>query len=400
MGTHASTRIANEHDYIEHHTRWDGFSPEIVENIQSLPTAWQTAIENIKEKLNSDEQGTFSLKDWATSFERLLNDYTANPTIESTSLLLCFLSFTHHHVLPNKASGDLLDYWGEGSPDVTAQLIGKDMVYTYQEDYDADAVVQPIIETKAKQIDPEFKVMRIYSVDNDGNMLDTDYVDFKYRNLTEEELFEAVLKLPLFMRDLYTVTKMSRSEKEAIDHDIDSLVRLTKKLAQFYKPTSEYMLFGRDKKDNVRNLDERKQSIEDTKDDAISMIPFDLDITTLGTHLALSQPGDIFPLTKGERLGDYEISFKVGLHNSRLSHIYCNIPNKDEKDVVELVQNIANHYGERISHFDHYHKIDSIADIQFIKLVQDEPFYGISYEETLIKLMENQYLIEMNNLYS
>lgn len=400
MGTHASTRIANEHDYIEHHTRWDGFPPEIVESIQSLPTAWQTAIENIKEKLNADELGTFALKNWAISFEKLLNDYIEKPTIEATSLLLCFLSFSHHHVLPNAASNDLLGYWGEDNPDVTAQLLGNSFVYTYQEDYDADEVVHPTIELASKQITSEFKVMRIYSVDNDGNMLDTDYVDFKYKNMTEEELFSTVLKLPLFMRDLYTVTKMSSSEKEAIDHDIDSLVSLTRKLSQFYKPTSEYALYSRNENDKIRNKNERKKSIEDTKDYAVSMIPFDLDVTTLGTHISLSQPGNIFPLTKAERLGRYEISFKVGLYSSRLNDIFCNIPNKEADEVVELVQSVANHYEERINHFDHYHKIDSIDNIQFMKLEQNEVFYGISYEETLIKLMENQYLIEMNDLYS
>jgi len=385
MGTHASTRIANEHDYIEHHTRWDGFPPEIVESIKSLPTAWQEAIDNIKEKLNSDEQGTFSLKDWTVSFEKLLHEYTANPTIEAASVLLCFLSFSHHHVLPNKASDDLLNYWGEGNPDVTAQLVGNDFVYTYQEDYDADDVVHPTIEPKPKQISPEFKVMRIYAINNEGKLLDTDYVDFKYKNLTEEDLFKTVLTLPL-----------SRTECNALD-SIDSLVRLTRKLSAFYKPSGEYALYRREE-DKPRSLDERKNSIEESVDYALSMIPFDLDVTAFGKHITLAQPGNIYPLTKGERLSHYDISFKIGIYDGRMNQVYCNIPNKDEEDISDLVQNIANYYGQRCDHFDHYHKIDSIEDIQFIKLIHDDVFYGINYEETLIKLMENQYLIEINQL--
>lgn len=399
MGTHAATRIANENDYIEHHTRWDGNPGDIVDNIQSMTENWKISVENMREKLETDEQGTFQLKKWVDSFEKMLNDYTLNPTIEMASMLLCFHSFVHHHVLPNKTTDDLLQYWGEGSPDVTAQLIGKEFNFTYQ-DYDSDDIVShPVISVSAKQILPAFKVMRIYRVSEDGKILDNHYIDFKYKNISEEELFGAVLDLPLFMRDLYTINKMSRTEKKSLDYKVDSFVQLARKLSSFYKPTSEYVLYGREENDVIRSTDERKQSIEDTLDNAISMIPFDLDVASFGSHIALSQPGNVFPLTKAERMSDYEVSFKIALIDNRINYIYCNIPNKDEQEMLDLLNEIALHFDYRMHSFNVYHGIDKIADdIQFSRLLNDEVFLGLAYEESIVKLMENQYLIEINNL--
>jgi hypothetical protein len=394
MGTPATTRIANEHDYIEHHTRWDGFPDEIIQYMKNLSLNWGNALDLFKEKITADSHGTVGLTEWASNFEQLLEKHEDAPTIETTSLLLCFLSFTHHHVLPHKAPNDLLSYWGEGEPDVTAQLVNGKVNYTKEEDND-----QPEVNVTVKSIPDGFKVMRIYNLNKEGKLTEDDYVDFKYKDITEEDLFASILHLPLFLRDVYTLTKTTRTERKNKDYKDDSLTRLFQKIAEFYQPTSEYIRYGRDSHDKIRTLTERKKSISDSLDNADSMIPFDLYTSSLGNHIALANPGKVFPLTKGESLSEYTVSFKVAMFDNRLNSIYCNIPNKSEEEMLSLLNDVTLRFDFRMHRFNNYHKVDNISEqIEFLQLICEETYLGIHYEETLISLMENQYSIEMNNL--
>lgn len=405
MGTSATTRIANEHDYIEHHTRWDGFPDEIVQYMKKLSSNWEDAIELFKEKLNDDSLGTIGLTEWVADFERLLKTHQECPTIETTSLLLCFLSFTHHHVLPHKAPNDLLSYWGEESPDVTAQLINGAFTYTKTDEDDDDeeenreAINQPEVNVVVKKISDDFKVMRIYALNKEGQLNEADYVDFKYKDITEEDLFSSVLHLPLFLRDIYTLTKISRTERTNMQSKLDVLTQLFQKIAEFYQPTTEYIRYGRDSNDKVRTLVERKKSISASLDNADSMIPFDLYTASFGNHIALANPGKVLPLTKGESLSAYSVSFKVAIFDNRLNSVYCNIVNKSEEEMLTLLNDVTLRFDYRMHRFNNYHKVDNISEkIEFLQLICDETYLGIHYEETLISLMENQYSIEMNNL--
>lgn len=394
MGTPATTRISNENDYIEHHTRWDGFPEEIKDKMISMADRWEFAIEQLKEKLNDDSQGTVSLIKWVADFEQALNDYKANPTIEMSSMLLCFLSFTHHHILPNKSTNDMLSYWGEDCPDITAQLLNGEFTYSIEEDGP-----QPVVDVVRKEIAAEFKVMRIYAVDEDGKLSDDHYVDFKYKNINEEELFASIIQLPLFLRDIYTLTKMSKTEKKSLEYKLDPLTIMLQKMAEFYKPTTEYLRFGSSEVDVVRTTEERRAAMDDSLDWCQSMIPFDLDITSFGNQIAFTNPGNVLPVTKGERLSDYEISFKVAMYDSRNNYIYCNIPNKEETEMLTLLNDVVLHFDYRIHRFNTYHKVDNVAEpVQFSKLLSDEVFLGLAYEETIVKLMENQHCMEMNDL--
>jgi hypothetical protein len=394
MGTPATTRIASENDYIEHHTRWDGYPDDIKKNIISMVDRWQLSVESLKENLNDDSQGTVTLNQWVTDFEKTINDYKANPTIEMSSMLLCFLSFAHHHVLPHATTDDLMSYWGENEPNITAQLING--LFTYTTDEEGN---QPTVEVVRKEIPAEFKVMRIYAIDKDGKLLDDNYVDFKYKNISEEALFSSVIQLPLFLRDIYTLTKMSKTEKKSLDYTLHPLTAMLQKMAEFYKPTNEYVRFGGSEGDKVRTKEERLKTIELSSDWVHSMIPFDLDITSFGSHIAFTNPGNVLPLTKGECLSEYEISFKVGMFDNRMNYIYCNIPNKDESEMLQLLNDTVLHFDYRNHRFNTYHKVDNVGEnIQFSQLVADEVFLGMPYEETIINLMENQQSIEMNDL--
>lgn len=394
MGTPATTRIASENDYIEHHTRWDGFPEEIKEKMISMVDRWDLAIASLKEKLNDDNQGTVSLTKWVDDFEQALNDYKANPTIEMSSMLLCFLSFTHHHILPNKSTHDMLSYWGEDCPDITAQLLDGEFTYSIGEDGP-----QPVVDVVRKEIAAEFKVMRIYAVDEDGKLSDDHYVDFKYKNINEEELFASIIQLPLFLRDIYTLTKMSKTEKKSLEYKLDPLTSMLQKMAEFYKPTTEYLRFSGSDSDVVRTAEERRAAMEDSLDWCQSMIPFDLDITSFGNQIALTNPGNVVPVTKGERLSDYEISFKVAMYDSRNNYIYCNIPNKEESEMLTLLNDVVLHFDYRMHRFNNCHKVDNVAEpVQFSKLLSDEVFLGLAYEETIVKLMENQHSMEMNDI--
>jgi hypothetical protein len=170
-------------------------------------------------------------------------------------------------------------------------------------------------------------------------------------------------------------------------------------MAEFYKPTNEYVRFGGSEGDKVRTKEERLKTIELSSDWVHSMIPFDLDITSFGSHIAFTNPGNVLPLTKGECLSEYEISFKVGMFDNRMNYIYCNIPNKDESEMLQLLNDTVLHFDYRNHRFNTYHKVDNVGEnIQFSQLVADEVFLGMPYEETIINLMENQQSIEMNDL--
>jgi uncharacterized protein YxjI len=394
MGTPATTRIANENDYIEHHTRWDGFPEEIKDKMISMSDRWEFAIEQLKEKLNDDNQGTVGLTKWVEDFEQALIDYKTNPKIDMSSMLLCFHSFAHHHVLPTKTNDDILSYLGEDSPDITAQILNGEFTYTFDEDGN-----QPVVEVIRKEIPAGFKVMRIHAIDDDGKLVDDNYVDFKYKNISEDDLFASIIHLPLFLRDIYTLTKMTRTEKKSLVGQLDPLTMLLQKMAEFYKPTTEYVRFSSSEVDAIRTKAERLQSIQESLEAAHSMIPFDLDITSFGSQIAFANPGNVLPLTKGEQLSEYDISFKVGLFESRLNYIYCNIPNKEENDMLALLNDVVLHFDYRMHRFNTYHKVDNIGDnVQFSKLLSDEVFFGMPYEATIINLMENQQSMEMNEL--
>lgn len=394
MGTPATTRIASENDYIEHHTRWDGFPEEIKEKMISMVERWELAIENFKEKLNDDSQGTVTLTKWIADFEQALNEYKANPTIDMSSMLLCFMSFAHHHILPSASTDDLLSYWGEGFPDITAQLLNGEFTYTTHEEDN-----QPTVEVVRKEIPAEFKIMRIYGVDKEGKLAEDNYVDFKYKNLSEDDLFSSIIHLPLFLRDIYTLTKMSQTEKKNLEYKLDPLTLMLQKMAEFYKPTTEFVRFGCSEGDVVRTKEERIETIRDSLDWVHSMIPFDLDITSLGTHIALANPGNVLPVTKGERLSDYAISFKVAMYDIRFNYIYCNIPGKEESEMLTLLNDTVLHFDHRMHRFNTYHKVDNVGEnIQFSQLISDEVFLGMPYEETIVNLMENQQSMEMNDL--
>lgn len=394
MGTPATTRIANEHDYIEHHTRWDGHPEEIKEKMIAMIERWAVSVEMLKEKLNDDSQGTVTIEKWVTEFEQALNDYKSNPMIDMSSMLLCFHSFAHHHVLPSKTNEDTFSYFGAGTPDITAQLLNGDFTYTLNENGN-----QPVVDVVRKEIPTEFKVMRIHPINKDGKLIDDNYVDFKYRNITEEELFSSIIHLPILLRDLYTFAKISKTEKKFLGYQLDPLRNLFQKMADFYKPTNEYVRFINSGVDCVRTKDERLDSIKRSLEYVDSMIPFDLDITSFGTQIAFANPGNVLPLTKGEEMSEYDISFKVAIFDSRLNYIYCNIPNKEENDMLDLLNDVVLHFDYRVHRFNTYHKVDNVGDtIQFSKLISDEIFLGLPYESTIINLMENQQSIEINDL--
>ena len=100
-----------------------------------------------------------------------------------------------------------------------------------------------------------------------------------------------------------------------------------------------------------------------------------------------------------KQISEYDISFKVAIFDSRLNYIYCNIPNKEENDMLDLLNDVVLHFDYRVHRFNTYHKVDNVGDtIQFSKLISDEIFLGLPYESTIINLMENQQSIEINDL--
>jgi hypothetical protein len=447
MGSHATTRIANATDYIEAHTRWDGFGNEIREYLSHPESGWNLSIAEFRKRLSQNKQGTQNLDLWLNQLEAFIDNTVKNPSVDTVMALLCMISFNRHQVLPHCTSNkDLLRYWGEGHPDYVGVLnheknpdgISFADLNPYDDedekkepsdknlaplvDYDIDT---PVI---ARKIEPQYKVARIYTIenteqnDNENNpdkpeklkINHNEYIDVKFTGLTEEEFTQQILALPYFWRDLYTIGK---SKKEVL-RDQNNLWRgkgifqFMLKLKDFYSPTSDYDLFSH--LDNPTEImfsnQEREDNIRAIFERMYSLIPFDFFITAMTTHLFIALPGQVLPVTQAEIKAGYDVDMYIGVKERRESTIYVHVTKLNYEEHRAIFKDFAQNITQRQTTFLEQHQIKSIvpgASPQYgfkgVNIQSDTPdsptqivpFINFRYEVNLIFLMDSQRDIEI-----
>lgn len=418
MGTHATTRIATENDYIEHHTRWDGFPTEIAYAINHSISRWKQSVIILKEKLKDHDSAI--LQEWIADLEDFLNKSESNLTLEAASVMLCNRSFTAHHILPFSAPDNLLSYWGKGNPDLTAFI--KDNKFDFKthyeesEDYEddsLDSVEQEIeipngaidsISVIPKRISSEYKVARVYN--NSDTSGSPDYVDIKYKDISEIDLVKKIIRLPQLMRDIYSVIKAPISvQYDNMNTYNLPIFSLVNKLGYFYTPTKNYSRFRSrydNEKDTARTSKGREQDKLSVLDDIRSLIPFDFSIENVSIHLSLATMNKVAPLTEAERLSDYPISlFIVVGQDSRLSKLYASIPELNYDSHISVLDECMNEIKEHEIKYKTQHNLSienlNIGEYLHGTDVEGKPFIGFNYESNLVDLMLDEYDIELQN---
>lgn len=411
MGTPAATRISKNNDYIELHTRWDGIPDVIKDQILNIPVEWQTSIDLFKKSIADTAFETPLIREWLMDLETTLQEYVQSPDLEKAALFFAGRSFVHHHPLPvDTGDSDLLEYWGKGNPDVVAKL-GDTITFEQSEHYneDDDLVESDVsaVDLFAKNINKDYKVLRIAMLELDdetGEMIPThSYIDLKYKNINEDELRGEILLLPLFWRDLYTVSKkvedaLNKSgDKNHFNQMMNKpLLKLTRKLKSFYTTTKKYTAFGCDPTDKVFTSKEKIEARENIIDLVEGLIPFDMYTNSLATQLAVRFPGKVFFMTASENLSNPTPDMTVYLSGDGMSKLFVTV--NDEHEATQFLNDVQSTFKARESKFLLDHNL--VDNQKLYSLINDDKnlLIGIDYEMTVIDVMENQRDIELNNL--
>lgn len=360
MGTHACTRIQSKDDYIEMHTRWDGFPTEIKQTLKTLNQEWLATAKFVLERvaLLDDTHPLKYLEKWAKN----LRNYTNQPnTIEKISTLLCARCFVHHHVIPHAtaSSQETIGYWGAGSPDVIALLddAGK-MTFSLKKKLEC---------VNGRKLGDEWNIIRIEDEEED----EPRYIYLKTKLTDVRQLYEMLYQLPFFWRDFHTLNRVQVYNMDYKAEYPYPIKTYSRKIAEFYNPPEGYGLSYK----KARSLAEK---IEDTE----SMIPFDMWINTFATHLMMQNPGVFEPLTAAEDQFDYEPLASFKLANNRLTNVSLKT-HLSKKEVTEIIEQEEQKHLAHEQAFMHTYGLSQAITPQFNK-----KFPTISYEMALIKLLE------------
>lgn len=361
MGTHATLRIQKNNDYIELHSRWDGFSQEMIENLSNLEKDYTKIGDFIKENIK-DNNGLIILKNWINDFEILIEDYKKNKNIELTTLLFSTRSFSHFSPLPHKAKKRLLDYWGKDSPDLALYLENFSFLGEVYDEENDDYITQeiPQVSVIKKDIEDKYKILRIYSEADEA------YLDLKYYNLENKEVIEKILLLPFFLKELTTLFEHNLNFKS--DVIWDSLFRTLSSFYNSKNKASRYYRFG-------------FKNDKELLDDLVSSIPFDIFVNQFSIHLMLLFAGKMLPLTNAEALSDYTPDIILNLKNDRLSNISFDISEHsvDLENIKSYLNNCENQYSKQFE--------VSPINVDYIKL--NNNFVSFDYEISLVQIFKN-----------
>ena len=388
MGTHACTRIQKDGDFIEAHTRWDGFPDEIKGNLKGAVASWEALSSYTLEQIREKGLVLPELEKWAKDVKVWLEEVKANPTAEAYAAMLCNESFNHHHVLPvhTKASASTLNYWGYDNPDVIMTIKGKDdFVYTKKGKVNSSKI-------KETPVNDDFFMVRIKdeSEANVGadNLQDHTFLDIKVKGMTKKEFNEVVLSLPVFWLELHSLVRQPAFDRENAEirnaqlafYKKNPLVRSVSdyKMQYFYSPNKKYS--------DMR--DGKLRSHEDLLDTVSAMIPFDFGSNVLATHLYFLSAGKIQPMTFGEELWASKQSADKFLQVSVLNdeHRTNLIVMKDDSVQVnpDWLNGYVDNTVERFNRLSNQLNKDFQYDSQPSYVITSEKNVGFNYEKTML----------------
>lgn len=357
MGTHACTRIQNDNDYIEMHTRWDGFPQEIKESLNNLFNDWEATHAKLVETATVIDCSNYH--EWIKDLGQFITQTKAMPTVESMSALFCMKSLVHHHVLPfsNKESKELNDYWGESNPDVVAIVKGNDITFNKK---------KKIKNAKENSIEDGFSIVRLQTLEAEGV-----FVDVKVKNFNEQEFLNTVFTLPQLWRNFHFSTRVKQSDYKNTTNIVHGY---NNKFTQFYNTPKGYAVFS------SKNINSK----EDIIDNIMSIIPFDFYVNTLATHLFMRSPGNILPLTKGQQNHNIEPVATVEIYGNRLHLLaveFASMPDLETKK--DMLYKMVDYLKQNEQPFCEKYDID--LEYNELLLLQDKYKLALDYEKGLVK---------------
>ena len=386
MGTNATIRLTDNIDYIEAYTQHDGTIDKFKQTTESLISEWESSLSYFREKIAKAPQGVLGMEEWANSLEKLIIDFKENPTIDKMMALICSKSLHHYTPFPVLTNGSYLNFLNENNPNFVFNIKSKEInVRNYNEKVTN-------FDIKPKKIDEIYKILRIKIGDENGNIKEAAYLDLKYKDISEEELFQHITQLPMFWRDFYYTCK-TKNDRD-YSNKKNNVEYITRQLNSYYVPKKEYsfLLFeyfemGEDYDSRMKRASRAASEIENQS----------LSMDVLAVHLMTSLPGKILPLTNSERLDHYDISFNICICGEKMKMVFCEIPSFSDEQISELHNKVIDLMMAKEVRFLFLNKVDSIfKDIYQYSLNGSPRYLGGDYQVGIIKLMETQTMIEIN----
>lgn len=391
MGTSACIRIIKDGDYIEHHSRWDGFYDVFQKKVDSISVSWQNSINHIRDNVNKDYHSPL-LEEWLDSIEGLVAQNQLNPTIENTSVLLSAADFSHYHPLPIDTVGsrDMNDYWGIDNPQFSAKITGNGKI-KYSENPNQKVAVRDMNTSLS-----EYDIIRITSIE-EGSELDT-YIDLKVRKGYIPLVVEKVYRLPQLYRDILQVSRLPLSMRKEV-HVKGGLFSLAQSLKDYYNPL-EYF----DKMKKIHHENEswdmstkasRKLDYDMVLDEVLSSIPMDMTISSFSSQVCMSCPGIVLPLTKKEQLSDYKPVYHMYLDESRLPNVFLELHGIDWLKIVNGA--ITDEEGYRDHHgIDYFPELETkVIEVKNNAALVDKKLVLFKLEYMLIDCLSAQRDIDL-----
>lgn len=339
MGTRAKTAIHHQEDRITVYTNHDGYHDVIKNDIKNLTDDYHQSVELLRTLISSDNH---VLSPWLQNLELLLQSHATQPTVNTTSALLCMKELQSHNPCDR-----------DSNPDLCAHFTPK-KVWQFR---------QLAAPKKATMVDPDYYVVRLLNGDPeelvDGNL---SFVDCKiHRSVDIHTLNDAVVQLPLFWRTfLQTVNLPYYSfatdiQRKAIRYP---LFKIQQTLKQLYYPHSYFQslfTFNRDKPSTFEEQHHQLQQI------AHSMIPLSLHAGSFLSHLMIRFPGFVYPLSTKEKLSQPAITHSFFIDTERLNNIWIPLQTTDEWAAMQQSNLSLNQLIEQEEEYYHEHGLSHLA---------------------------------------
>lgn len=362
MGTHATARLQQGEEFIDFHTRWDGFEEETRQIITDLCLTWSSGFQIFSDLCKQKNVELTYINDWIRETQAFISTQKDDPTIDGYGALFCARSFIHYapmaHSSPHK--GD----WYAYSDDLTTEP-------------DFEIQIPRTSQNSEASEAPQWKYGRITMYDS--------FVDFKF-NADEIDLVKAIVTLPQFWRVLYFLGASAADDLKLAHENVWKLKRVPPfrqidKLNSFTPktPTSKLLYSSMSKiKSHSGNSKEYLAALENVN----AEIPFDLSCASFIGHLCFRLPGVVYPLRHSEIDLKRSIDFSVEIKGDRLYALQIDIPGNNLSDNKDDINAVSDQIEMDFAQFAQLHTTGSHL-IRYHGMSAEIP-----YEESIVHFME------------
>lgn len=380
MGSSTSTKIVDNNDSINVFTRWDGFKEDIGNDLNNLSEIWSNQIYLIKKLFNEKgDLGTYGIKEWIVDMELLINNYSLNKTVDTACVLLSNINLNHNRPIPYAGDKEYLNYLGFKQADNIYNIKKNTFVENYKKKRDNQSI-------------DNLKDFKICEISSEGKQK----IGFKFKDLTEEEILLDICLIPLFIRDIYTISKEFFYKKK-YDHSFFEKINIRSvpflkyclKLNMLYSPTSHYSIRENDK---VFTEEEKEADLKNKIYEAIAFSPLEFNDGTLINFLSLKHPGKILPLTNNEISLNRKSDLKIYMPNENSIEI------DDEYLTDKFRTSLVKQFNDKEKYFVSNYGLPEANKNFVIALNKKENRLTVDIIRSLVYVMNNQRDIEQINM--